>query len=64
MRRINEFKSYRSAIEYDVATGQFIVTPMPDAFSDAETEDSDAQGAEIVPFPEPVTAPQKQRMAG
>ena len=32
MRRINEFKSYRSAIDYDVETGQFIVTPMPDVF--------------------------------
>jgi hypothetical protein len=64
MRRINEFKGYRSAVEYDVESGQFIVTPMPGAFSDAETEDSDTSSAEIVPFPEPIIAPQKQRMAG
>ena len=64
MRRINEFKSYRSAIEYDVETGQFIITPMPDAFSADETADSDAPGAEIVPFPELDKEPLKQRMAG
>jgi hypothetical protein len=64
MRKINEFKGYRSAVDYDAATGQFIVTPMPGVFQDAETEDSDVPGAEIVPFPEPVSEPQKQRMAG
>ena len=64
MRKINEFKGYRSAIDYDVATGQFIVTPMPDAFSVEEAEDSDAPSAEIVPFPELVIEPQQQRMAG
>jgi hypothetical protein len=64
MRRINEFKSYRSAIDYDFATGQFIVTPLPDAFSDEGAADLDAPGAQIVPFPEPVIEPKKQRMAG
>jgi hypothetical protein len=61
MRRINEFKSYRSAVDYDIATGQFIVTPLPDFFVDEEAADADAPGAEIVPFPEPEQAPQKQR---
>lgn len=61
MRRINEFRSYRSAIDYDVATGQFIVTPLPDVFADDEAVDSDMPGAEIVPFPEALPAPQKQR---
>ncbi len=61
MRRINEFKSYRSAIDYDVATGQFIVTPLPDIFADDEAVDTEAPGAEIVPFPETPPAPQKQR---
>jgi hypothetical protein len=64
MRRINEFKSYRSAIDYDVATGQFIVTPLPDVFSNEESTESDALSAEIVTFPEMVVEPQKQRMAG
>lgn len=64
MRRINEFKSYRSAIDYDAATGQFIFTPIPGAFFDEETEDSDAPSADIVLFPEPVTEPLKHRMAG
>jgi hypothetical protein len=64
MRRINEFKSYRSAIDYDVATGQFIITPLPDVFAGGEAVDSDMPSAEIVPFPEPDSAPQKQRMAG
>lgn len=64
MRRINEFKSYRSVIDYDINTGQFIVTPLPDLFSDDEAVDADAPGAEIVLFPEAQPAPQKQRMAG
>lgn len=64
MRRINEFKSYRSVIEYDDATGQFIITPLPDVFSGEEPADANAPGAEIVPFPEPQTEPQKHRLAG
>jgi hypothetical protein len=63
MRRINEFKSYRSAVDYDVTTGQFIVTPMPDIFAEDETADHDIQSAEIVPFPEPEPATRKQRLA-
>jgi hypothetical protein len=59
MRRINEFKSYRSAVGYDAETGQFTVTPLPGVFSEEETE-----GAEIVPFPEPADEPQRRRMAG
>ena len=62
MRRINEFKSYRSAIDYDVATGRFIVTPLADFFADDEAVDTEAPGAEIVPFPETPPAPQKQRL--
>jgi hypothetical protein len=64
MRKITEFKGYRSAIEYDVATGQFVVTSEAEVFSGDETADSDAPGAEIVPFPEPLAEPQKQRLAG
>jgi hypothetical protein len=64
MRKITEFKGYRSAVEYDAETGQFVVTPLGDVFSEEETADSDAAGAEIVPFPEPLAEPQKQRMAG
>jgi hypothetical protein len=64
MRRIDEFRSYRSTIDYDVATGQFIVAPISGAFSNEEAGDADAPGAEIVPFPEQSAEPQKQRMAG
>jgi hypothetical protein len=64
MRKINEFKGYRSTVEYDAETGQFIVTPQPGVFIGEETEDADAASAQIVPFPEPVFEPQKQRMAG
>jgi hypothetical protein len=63
MRKINEFKGYRSTVEYDVETGQFVITPMADVFSVDETADSDARGAQIVPFPEPLSEPQKQRLA-
>jgi hypothetical protein len=63
MRKINEFKGYRSAVEYDVETGQFVVTPVAEVFSSDETADSDAPGADIVPFPEPLAEPQKQRLA-
>ena len=64
MRRIQEFKSYRSAIDYDAKTGQFIITPLRDVFSAQEAEETQLPGAEIVPFPEMEPAPQKQRMAG
>jgi hypothetical protein len=64
MRKINEFKGYRSAVEYDAETGQFVITPLAGVLSEDETADSDAPGAEIVPFPEPLTEPQKQRLAG
>ena len=64
MRRINEFKSYRSTIDYDVETGQFIVTPLNNDFAYDESVDTDMPSAEIVPFPEAQTTPQKQRMAG
>jgi hypothetical protein len=63
MRKITEFKGYRSAVEYDAETGQFVVTPLGDVFSGDETADSDASGAQIVPFPEPLSEPQKQRLA-
>lgn len=65
MRKITEFKGYRSAVEYDAETGQFIITPMADVFSYDETTDSDAvaPGAQIVTFPEPLAGPQKQRLA-
>jgi hypothetical protein len=64
MRKIKEFKGYRSTVEYDVETGQFVVTPVAEVFSGDETADSDAPGAEIVPFPELLDEPQKQRLAG
>ena len=51
MRRIQEFKSYRSAIDYDAKTGQFIITPLRDVFSAQEAEETQLPGAEIVPFP-------------
>jgi hypothetical protein len=63
MRKINEFKGYRSSVEYDVETGQFVVTPVADVFSGEEAEDSDAHGAEIVTFPEPRSEQQKRRLA-
>jgi hypothetical protein len=64
MRRINEFKSYRSAVDYDSKTGQFVITPLPDVFSEEDAEETQLASAEIVLFPEPETAPQKQRLAG
>lgn len=64
MRRVKEFKSYRSTIDYDVATGQFIITPLNNGFSYCEAVDTDMPCAAIVPFPEAQPAPEKQRMAG
>ena len=48
MRRINEFKSYRSTIDYDVETGQFIVTPLNNDFAYDESVDTDMPSADIV----------------
>jgi hypothetical protein len=63
MRKINEFKGYRSVVEYDVGTGQFVITRVEDVFSEDESADADAPAAEILPFPEPLSEPQKRRLA-
>lgn len=58
MRKINEVKGTRFILEYDQETGQFVETLVP-YFETAE------ETAEIVPFPESVTAqPQPLRKAG
>ena len=63
MRKINEFKGYRSTVEYDAATGQFVVTPSDEYFPQEPADETPA--ADIVPFPaQTPAAPKQQRRAG
>lgn len=62
MRRVTEFKGYRSIVEYDAEAGTFVTRTVPDSLS--EHEPAPKIEAEIVPFPEPDSNAQKQRMAG
>ena len=56
MRRIVEFKAYRSFVDYDIETGQFVSIPAGEYFPE---QDEEAALAEILPFPaqEPVEPP-------
>mgnify|MGYP006314816571 CR=1 FL=1 len=47
MRRITEFKGYKSVVGYDSETGQFVTVPLPQGGID---EDIELHVADIVPF--------------
>ncbi|MGB8818550.1 MAG: hypothetical protein WCC66_11580 [Rhizobiaceae bacterium] len=73
MRRIQEFKSYQSTIEYDPQTGEFVSRPVPDERMEMTFDDALKPWADVLPFPEPVPVPkdlvvplqqQKQTKAG
>ncbi len=64
MRRITEFKGYRSIVEYDQETGEFVSRTLPDVILEAASGPETRPEAEIVPFPEKSEAPLTSRLAG
>jgi hypothetical protein len=64
MRKITEFKGYRSILGYDSETGQFVTVALPELDILPEQEQPEPQIAEIVPFPLPDLDECKKRMAG
>lgn len=64
MRRITEFKGYRSILEYDHETGEFVSRTLPDVIAEAASEPETRPEAEIVPFPEKSETPPATRLAG
>jgi hypothetical protein len=64
MRRITEFKGYKSTIEYDPETGEFVTRALPGEKLELTLDEALDQLERIVPFPEPVSKPQKPRLVG
>jgi hypothetical protein len=64
MRRITEFKGYKSMIEFDPAAGEFVTRTLPGEKQKLSLDDSFAQWERIVPFPEPVSKSLKPRLVG
>ena len=66
MRKITEFKGYRSIIVYDSESGTFVSESIPEDRMEMTLVEALQAWAEILPFPE--TAPeivrQKPRKAG
>lgn len=60
MRRISEFKGYRTTLEYAPETGAFVTRKFPEGFK----EQPQKIEAEIIPLPQAKPDPQKARMAG
>lgn len=58
MRRIQEFKGYKSTIEYNQKTGEFFTCPVPDEGMEMTFDEALQAWAEVLPFPEPVPVPQ------
>ena len=64
MRKITEFKGYRSILGYDSETGQFVTVPLPELDIRSERERPEAPAAEIVPFPKAAPFEPQSRKAG
>lgn len=68
MRRINEFKGYKSTIEYSAETGEFAAIKVPEPGEEPTLDEILIELERIIPFPEPELEtprlPQKNRMAG
>ena len=68
MRRITEFKGYRSTIEYDPHTGAFVTVKVPEPGEELTLDETLEELARVVPFPDPefesVEATTRIRKAG
>lgn len=68
MRRISEFKGYKSTIEYNPETGEFITVKVPEPGEELTLDETLIQLERIIPFPEPAfdaeILPTKNRRAG
>ncbi len=68
MRRINEFKGYRSTIEYDPESGTFVTRTLAEDRADLNQDELLAAWARVLSFPETEPKadayPQKRRKTG
>jgi hypothetical protein len=64
MRRITEFKGYKSTIEYDPSTGDFVSRTLPGEKHELTLDEALEQWERVIPFPEPVPALKKPRLVG
>lgn len=55
MRRITEFKGYRSTIEYDPQTGAFVTVKVPQPGKELTLDETLEALERVIPFPEPVS---------
>ncbi len=54
MRRITEFKGYRSTIEYDPQTGAFVTVKVPEPGEELTLDETLEALERVIPFPDPV----------
>ena len=64
MRRVTEFKGYRSTIEYNPQTGQFETVQVPEEGRQPTLEDMLIDLDRVLPFPAADEKPTQARMAG
>lgn len=64
MRKIKEFKGYRSILGYNSETGQFVTVPLPERDIRPGQERPEAPAAEIVPFPKSEPFERQSRKTG
>ena len=64
MRRVTEFKGYRSTIEYNPQTCQFGTVKAPEEGQEPTLEDMLIDLDRVLPFPAADEKPTQARMAG
>lgn len=64
MRRVTEFKGYKSTIEYNPQTGEFETVGVPKEGQEPTLEDVLIELDRVLPFPIADEKPKQARLAG